>query len=545
MLKINQVSYCYLGRVENTLQDISLVLEHGEMLLLAGKSGCGKSTLLKAISGVLKDGQHGTILINGQDISQMPLEDIGFLVGTVYQSPEDQLFAMTVEDEVGFALENRGVSAQEIREAVADTLHKVGLKGFEKTSIHCLSGGQKQRLAVASVLITKPKILILDEPVSQMNPQGVKDFMEMLCELNKNDKITIIIAEHRVNELAGYFARLAIMSEGRIVYDGPIEGAWQQVSQYQFKGLREPQTIKLGRALRLSVLNYKTEKAVQIIKNECKIFTTPKASKLQSSKGELLLSCSDLAYQYRGAQKATITDISLQLYAGEIVALMGANGAGKSTLLNILAGLTKPTKGSLELKRMANGKQGQFAGYLRQEPDLMLLADTVWEELVWQNKTVDSLYIEDLLEKMNLTKYRNDFPLALSKGQRLRTVLGALLARKPFLLILDEPTAGQDQESLEEIKKLVSFFAQAGGCVLFCTHDIELAAELADRVLLMQAGKLLSDQATSEVLIDKETLSLSGLAEPPMLKVSEQLGLQPCIKVEEVLAYVDASTVGR
>ena len=550
MLKITDLSYCYRGRDNNTLNNLSLSLEEGEMLLLAGKSGCGKSTLLKAISGVLKINDeptcaNGSICIAGKDINGMSLENIGLMVGTVYQSPEDQLFAMTVEDEVGFALENRGVDADIIQSTIRATLQKVGLSGFEKQSIHCLSGGQKQRLAVASVLVTKPKLLILDEPVSQMNPQGVKDFMNMLCELNKKEKITIIIAEHRVNELTKYFKRLAIMSNGRLVYDGDIEGAWNQISRHQFAGLREPQTIKLARALQLSKLEYVTEKVVSVIKQECVIknFCQDKVSK-QMEKKEILLAASNIKYKYQGAKQFTLDNISLHINKGEIISLMGVNGAGKSTLLNILAGLNEATEGFIKRAKV-DGSLAQFSGYLRQEPDLMLLADTVWLEMLWQNKKVDEEYIIKLLEKLQLLEYKGDFPLALSKGQRLRTILGALLARKPQLLILDEPTAGQDQESLEEIKSLIDFFVKQGGSVLFCTHDIELASEIADRILVMHEGKLIADDVVNVVLSNKKLLKMAGLSEPPMLKVSELLTLPPCIKIEEVLSCVDASIVGR
>ncbi|WP_370840963.1 energy-coupling factor ABC transporter ATP-binding protein [Phascolarctobacterium faecium] len=205
----------------------------GEMLLLAGRSGCGKSTLIKAVSGLLNTAGagelYGKIYLDGNDTAFMKPEEIGILVGTVYQSPDDQLFAMTVADEVGFALENQGIEETIVNEEVSRVLQRVGLKGFEKNSIHTLSGGQRQRLALASVLITKPKLLVLDEPVSQMNPQGVEDFLNLLVSLNREDEITIIVVEHRVNELARYFPRLAVMFDGEFIYDGPTELAWQKI----------------------------------------------------------------------------------------------------------------------------------------------------------------------------------------------------------------------------------------------------------------------------------------------------------------------------
>ena len=550
MLVLENLSYRYKTRATFTLQNISLHLKKGEMLILAGRSGCGKSTLLKAVSGLLRatsEGEmNGKVFIDGQNIADLSPETVGIMVGSVYQSPDDQLFAMTVEDEVGFALENQGVAEAVIRSAVSSTLEKVGLGGFEKRGIHELSGGQRQRLALASVLVTRPKLLVLDEPVSQMNPQGVKDFMEILLSLNKNDGITIIIAEHRVNELAKYFSRLAMMYEGEIIFDGPTDDAWSKIGSKQAVGLREPQNIKLARQLRLSKLESDSKRLVRVIANECTVKQGQRRHNVGNKvMSESLLSVNNVSYTYPGSKKETLHPISFEIFPGQTVALMGYNGAGKSTLMNLLAGLTKPSAGKISFLHNEIIKNAHSIGYLRQEPDLMLLADSVWEELHWKNRSADEKYIDNIIDRMSLREYINDFPLALSKGQRLRTVLGALLARKPKLLLLDEPTAGQDQQSLDEIKELIAFFVAGGGSVLFCTHDIELAGEIADRVILMAEGSMTADDEVYKVLSDTGKLLHSGLNEPPMLKIAEELLIPRCITVEEVTHYVDASVVGR
>lgn len=549
LLQAEKLSYCYAGRKEPTLKNLSLEVFAGEMLLLAGRSGCGKSTLLKAISGILtseNDGLlTGSLLLNGAPVQYLSLENIGLSVGTVYQTPEDQLFAMTVGDEVAFALENRGRPEAEIRQAVRETLAKVGLAGFEKRGIHQLSGGQKQRLALASVLVTRPQLLVLDEPVSQMNPQGVKNFMRILTELNREDGITIIVAEHRVNELSAYFSRLAVMSEGELIFDGPTERAWNAVPPDKFSGLREPETVKLARALKLSGLCSEKEQLLPLIRNECLCHSVARSGSNAHIEPEqqkdCLLAAQDLSYKYPGAKHATLQDISFNIASGEVIAVMGRNGAGKSTLLNILSGLTASFSGKVYSCR----EKGHYTGYLRQEPDLMLLADSVREEFYWKNKNADAVFIQDLVVRLGLAEQIEDFPLALSKGQRLRTVLGALLAKSPALLFLDEPTAGQDQESLTEIKKIIKFFTENGGSVLFCTHDLELASEIAHRVFLMENGRILTDDSPHNIFTDRRLLREGGLNEPPLLAVSEELGLPPCINVKEVLEYVDASTMGR
>lgn len=549
MLIIEDVSYRYKVREDATLKHVCLHVAKGEMLLLAGRSGCGKSTLIKAVSGLLNTAGagelYGKIYLDGNDTAFMKPEEIGILVGTVYQSPDDQLFAMTVADEVGFALENQGIEETIVNEEVSRVLQRVGLKGFEKNSIHTLSGGQRQRLALASVLITKPKLLVLDEPVSQMNPQGVEDFLNLLVSLNREDEITIIVVEHRVNELARYFPRLAVMFDGEFIYDGPTEMAWEKIGHAEKFGLREPQRIKLCRYLNLTEFADDTKKIIELINNECDIDNKQNFTVRKKRSQECVVKGENIIYRYPGAKSNTLHGLNFEFYKGERIALMGFNGAGKSTLVNLLGGLTYVTSGCLKILQGTVAEHAHEIGYLRQEPDLMLLADSVWEELTWKNTKRSEKYLWDLLNKLNLVNNVNDFPLALSKGQRLRVVLGALLAREPKLLLLDEPTTGQDQQSLEEIKNLINDFAENHGCILFCTHDIELASEIADRVIVMADGMIIADGVPEIVLADRVLLKEGGLIVPPLLDVAEALLLPECITVEGVGRYVSKAVVGR
>ena len=549
MLIIEDVSYRYKVREDATLKHVCLHVAKGEMLLLAGRSGCGKSTLIKAVSGLLNTAGagelYGKIYLDGNDTAFMKPEEIGILVGTVYQSPDDQLFAMTVADEVGFALENQGIEETIVNEEVSRVLQRVGLKGFEKNSIHTLSGGQRQRLALASVLITKPKLLVLDEPVSQMNPQGVEDFLNLLVSLNREDEITIIVLEHRVNELARYFPRLAVMFDGEFIYDGPTEMAWEKIGHAEKFGLREPQRIKLCRYLNLTEFADDTKKIIELINNECDIDNKQNFTVRKKRSQECVVKGENIIYRYPGAKSNTLHGLNFEFYKGERIALMGFNGAGKSTLVNLLGGLTYVTSGCLKILQGTVAEHAHEIGYLRQEPDLMLLADSVWEELTWKNTKRSEKYLWDLLNKLNLENNVNDFPLALSKGQRLRVVLGALLAREPKLLLLDEPTTGQDQQSLEEIKNLINDFAENHGCILFCTHDIELASEIADRVIVMADGMIIADGVPEIVLADRVLLKEGGLIVPPLLDVAEALLLPECITVEGVGRYVSKAVVGR
>lgn len=542
MLKIEDFSYRYQSRTSFTLKHINLQLKAGEMLLLAGRSGCGKSTLIKAISGLLgSDGVgevQGRIYLHNEDITCWEPEKIGQHVGAVYQSPDDQLFAMTVADEVGFALENQGLAPEIIASKVQKTLALVGLAGFENYSIHKLSGGQRQRLALASILITKPRLLILDEPVSQMNPQGVQSFLQLLLRLNREEKIAILMIEHRVNELYNYFSRLAVMDEGQIIYDGSMEKAWYALSERQNVGVREPQNVKLCRRLHLPELTVDSPSIVAMIQQQCQIVSRDSCVASNKRVPEVILSARNLSFTYPGSSTATLKSLSFELYKGEMVGLMGFNGAGKSTLMNLLGGLTKVQQGSIQLGSSSIQNALGRIGYLRQEPDLMLLADTVREELCWKNKAITENELQELLRKLHLRHYANDFPLALSKGQRLRVVLGAMLAKKPELLLLDEPTTGQDEQSLQEIKQLLLDYKAQGGTVFICTHDVELAAEVTDRIIVLRQGEIIANAPANVVLSDKALLEEGGLTPSSLLEISAALKLPPCTTVKEVQRYV-------
>ena len=251
-----------------------------------------------------------------------------------------------------------------------------------------------------------------------------------------------------------------------------------------------------------------------------------------------LLLARGLRYTYPGNDAPTLHGLDFTLPAGCITALMGQNGAGKSTLLNILGGLEHADAGELLLDGRTFHAEPGVVGYLRQDPDLMLLAETVREELSWKNKALTPDELDALLRQLHLSEYGDDFPLALSRGQRVRVVLGAMLARKPRLLLLDEPTSGQDEQSLREIITLLRAFRAQGGSMLLCTHDWELATAVADEVLLLQAGQVMVHGPAAEVLGNPAYLQAAGLAVPPLLQLCEALGLPPQISVETLAAQL-------
>ena len=541
IIELKDIKKAY-GQTE-VLNHFNLSIDQGEFITIIGTSGSGKTTVLKMINGLIQP-TSGHVKVHGQDIQEQDLIQLRRHMGYVIQG--SVLFPhLTVKQNIAYVLQLEK-KTKNMDQIVDQWLETVQLDtSFKDKYPHTLSGGQRQRLALASVLITKPKLLVLDEPVSQMNPQGVEDFLNLLVSLNREDEITIIVVEHRVNELARYFPRLAVMFDGEFIYDGPTEMAWEKIGHAEKFGLREPQRIKLCRYLNLTEFADDTKKIIELINNECDIDNKQNFTVREKRSQECVVKGENIIYRYPGAKSNTLHGLNFEFYKGERIALMGFNGAGKSTLVNLLGGLTYVTSGCLKILQGTVAEHAHEIGYLRQEPDLMLLADSVWEELTWKNTKRSEKYLWDLLNKLKLENNVNDFPLALSKGQRLRVVLGALLAREPKLLLLDEPTTGQDQQSLEEIKNLINDFAENHGCILFCTHDIELASEIADRVIVMADGMIIADGVPEIVLADRVLLKEGGLIVPPLLDVAEALLLPECITVEGVGRYVSKAVVGR
>ncbi len=547
MIDIKDVSFRYVGRAENTLHDINLNIAAGEMVLLTGRTGCGKSTLLKVINGMIPTNSQGeftgTVLLDGVATHTMDIAGLGEKVGTLYQNPDDQLFAMTVADEVAFAPENQGWSREEIKVAVAEVLENVGLAGLEERGIHELSGGQRQRLALASVLVCKPKVLVLDEPVSQLNPEGVQALLELLQHLNRVYKTTVVVVEHRVHELARYFERIVLMSHGGIVYDGAVAGVWDYVGSDNSFGMREPQYIKLCKKLQLPQYTLQVNELATSIRKNCAIQPVELVEKSSCKVVPPVLRASNLSYRYNRQTQTALQDVSLEVAQGEVLAIMGSNGSGKSTLLNILAGLSEVQTGRVEFMSAQLG--GGDISFLRQEPDLMLLCATIEQEISWGNKQADPKLLTRIVRRLGLADFLQDYPLAMSKGQRLRIVLAGLLAKKPALLFLDEPTTGQDEQSLHEVRSLIKAYNRLGGSVVFCTHDVELAAQIADRVVVMHRGRIVAEGSTRKILSNKQLLLDNGVFVPPVLQLSELLGIGPHIDIKGVLQDVKPSTMGR
>lgn len=550
LIEIDNLTFTYGSRTAPTITAITLTVEEGEFVLVTGRTGCGKSTLLKALNGLIPHESGGTmtgcVRLCGRDTRDLTVQELSRSVGLVFQNPEDQIFATRVYDEVAFVLENAGMDPEVVTSRVEETLRDVGLAGKENDSVHTLSGGQKQRLALAAVLAARPRAIVLDEPISQVDPQGASELLHLLVRLNRETGITVVVVEHRLQEVAAVCGRVVLMEAGRIVWDGATADLMSRPQILQDKGLRLPQSVEVCLGLNLLPPATSIRGAISRISTAFpdlnpEAVAEPAAAATQQE-GEVLISLKDVYFRYRDQGADVLDGVSLTVRKGEIVAVMGANGAGKSTLLQLLNGLLAPRSGEVRVLGSRPRADRGAVGQVMQNPDLMLFCPTVEREIAFG--AADRLMVADLLAKLGLEALAGDFPLALSRGQRLRVALAAVLACRPAVLLLDEPTTGQDYAHIGAIAGLAGDFAAAGGAVVFCTHDAEIAAGYATRILVMKDGRLILDGGPRQVFAQGGLLAATGVRPPPAAVIGEALLAKTLLSSEEVIVYVRQAIVG-
>ena len=458
------------------LEGVSLRIVAGEFVLIGGPSGCGKSTLARVLAGlipaVIPAQVEGRARVAGLDPSRTPPASLATRVGLVFQNPATQLFCLTVQEEVAFGPRNLGLDEDEVRERVDWALRATGLEELRGRAPLELSGGGQQRLAIAAALALRPPLLVLDEPLASLDRRGARQVLQTLADLNRQQGMTIVMIEHRLAEVSRVAGRIVLMDRGRIVADGPA-------------------SVVSGDRTRLRGLGL------------ARAGTPPawdRAAECAPSHGMPLVELSGVSAGYNG--QTVLDRIDLCLYPGEFVALVGENGSGKSTLARVLAGLMRPRGG----RRIAPGggrpRPGRDIGLLCQNPLDQLLTERVDDEVALgpQNWAVfDRAAHEETLSAADLIALRKRAPLSLSVGQQQRTALAAALALKPRLLILDEPTLGQDWSHLERLMDFVADLNARGSTILLITHDRDLAARYARRLLFMRGGRIVADGAVEDL----------------------------------------------
>jgi len=512
MITLRRFAHRYPHSARPALTDVDLHIPEGAFALVAGPSGAGKSTLLRALNGLtphFSGGQSaGTISVAGRD----PIADgpaiLSRSVGFVFQDPEAQFVVDQVEDEIAFALENAGLPVSLMRERIEDALSLLGLTGVRRRQVGRLSGGEMQRVAIASALALRPRVLALDEPTSQLDPQSAEELLDTLARLNRELGLTVVLSEHRLERVAGYATHAIYLGgDGRATVSGPARQVLPHIPLV-------PPVIELGRALGWRPLPLTVEEGLPLARRS-PLLTTAVAERSSGEgpgvrPGEAALCVRDLHVAY--ADRPALCGIDLAVHEGEVVALMGRNGAGKTTLLRAVAGLARTQQGEVTIGgRSIAGRSiadiCRSVGYLPQNPNALLFADTVREEILitLRNHGLQAhppIPPAELLERLGLSGLADAYPRDLSAGERQRVALAAITATRPALLLLDEPTRGLDYCAKEALLKLLQEWRADGMAILLVTHDVELAARVAGRVIFLEEGKIRADGSPISVLGD-------------------------------------------
>lgn len=549
---VRDLEYIYSARGESepfrALSNINFSINEGEFIAVVGRNGSGKSTLAKHLNGLLLP-TNGTVCIfdkytHAEDL----IWEIRSQVGMVFQNPDNQIVATTVEEDVAFGPENLGVAPAEIRKRVEESLEKVNMLKYIHHSPHMLSGGQKQRVAIAGVLAMNPKCLVLDEATSMLDPVGRRDIMSIIRKLNKEDRITVILITHHMDE-AAHADRVLVINNGQLVLEGTPRNVFANTEILKKAGMDIPQAssfyIKavnegIIEGGRIPVHIDEVEEVLAKYSFANKEYRPSVISEThEAERKEKVIEIKNLSYTYMPNtpyEKHALMNVNLDVYKGEILGIIGHTGSGKSTLIQHLNGLLSPTGGSISVsgivpKGKALKELRMKVGLIFQNPEDQLFEETVSRDIAFGLRKMgipDNEIEERVREAAEITGLPADVldrsPFELSGGQKRRVAIAGVIAMNPEILVLDEPTAGLDPAgSMEIYRFLLNLRKEKNTTIIIVSHIMEDIAKYCDRVAVMDHGKLILAGKTREVFSNRELLSKVGLDVPQITELFYRL----------------------
>lgn len=532
IISLQQFSFRYKNQSEPTLKDITLDIYRGEKIWIAGPSGSGKSTLAHCLNGLIPfmyDGEvTGSLMVAGKTHAEGSVFDRSRTVGTILQDSDAQFVGLTVGEDTAFVMENRAMPRPQMKSAVISSLQMVDMLERMDDSPHDLSGGQKQSVSLAGVLSTEAEVLLFDEPLANLDPAAGKKAMHLIDSIGRDNGKTVIIIEHRVEDvLLTPVDRIILLHKGCIAAEGTPHELLSAGTLREY-GLRPPLYVDAMEyagipVAEAGILTSPAKLELPGAKEKLEAFAERGEPEAEAVPREVVLSLRDLEFGYEPG-KSVLKGLSLDIQAGETVALLGANGAGKSTLSNLITGLLKPRAGEIMLKgeniaKWSIRRRGEDIGYVMQNPNRMISQHLIMDEVALGLKARKARpemiqeRVEQALKICGLYPYRSWPVSALSYGQKKRLTIASILVLEPKLIILDEPTAGQDYRHYKEFMDFIDHLSKKGTAFLFITHDMYLALEYADRAAVLCGGSMIATGSPAAILSDASITEAAHLRE--------------------------------
>lgn len=542
LIQFKNFSFQYRAQKAPTLHDINLSIYAGEKVLIIGPSGSGKSTLAHCINGLIpfnyKGKIEGSLKISGKETLEMDMFELSKVVGTVLQDPDGQFVGLTAGEDIAFSLENNAVPQGEMIPRVQAAADKVGVGVFLNHSPFDLSGGQKQRVSLAGVLIDRVKVLLFDEPLANLDPATGKQAIELIDDLMEDENAVIII-EHRLEDvLHRKVDRVILMDEGRILADMPPDRLLC-TGLLKTSGIREPLYLTALKYAGLTItesMRPGSMDTLRLSEEECAqvkngFLKAEKSAKEKST--EPLLRVEGLSFKY-DAENEALQDVSFSVLKGEMAAIAGTNGAGKSTLAKLICGFEKLKSGRVllngtDLAPLGIAKRAGHIGYVMQNPNQMISKTMIYDEVALGLQPLELAEgemrqrVEETLKICGLYPFRNWPISALSFGQKKRVTIAAVLVMAPEIIILDEPTAGQDFRHYTDIMEFLRGLNRQGVTVLMITHDMHLMLEYATRALVFSGGRLIRDTTPAKALTDAGLIAQASLKETSLYALAQKV----------------------
>ncbi|MFS9123993.1 ABC transporter ATP-binding protein [Streptococcus salivarius] len=548
-ISFNQFTFQYDAQAEATLKDISFDIVKGEKVLILGPSGSGKSTLAQCLNGIIpnihKGQAQGQVRIDGKNIFKQSIYDKSQLVSTVLQDPDGQFIGLTVAEDLAFALENDCANQSEMKDKVALWAERLDLTSLLNHRPQDLSGGQKQRVSLAGVLIDESPILLFDEPLANLDPKSGQETIDLIDKIHKEVGATTIIIEHRLEDvLYRPVDRILLVNDGTLLFNGSPDELLSSTLLLE-NGIREPLYVTVLRQLGFDTRDAQNLSQLDALDLSDLVLPDRVLKDKRDSSSDSILKVEGLSVSY-GDNPAIIEDMSFSLKKGERLAIVGKNGAGKSTLAKALCGFV-PCQGKLtykgqDISQDSIAERSERIGFVLQNPNQMISQTMIFDEVALglRLRGIEETEVEErvheVLKTCGLYSFRKWPISALSFGQKKRVTIASILVLKPEIIILDEPTAGQDYKTYTDIMNFLDSLQKQGHTIVMITHDMQLMLEYSDRCLVVVEGKIIADDNPVTILNQKDLLESANLKQTSLYTLGQKLSSDP---VEVTQYYIE------